>query len=61
MSMMDPFFIKEARVALNAGKWFGESGEPYARLNLATPRQTLQTALDRMAKAVAGLRAGAAD
>ncbi len=46
----DPFtfFLEEARVALNAGRNFGESGTGFLRLNFACPRATLSEALDRM-------------
>ncbi|QAU51883.1 Cystathionine beta-lyase PatB [Corynebacterium pelargi] len=46
------FFLKNARVALNEGTMFGEWGRGYARLNFATSREILETALDRMARAL---------
>ena len=50
----DPFqfFLKEARVALNDGREFGEGGEGFVRLNFACPRRTLSEALDRMRSAL---------
>ena len=44
------FFLKEARVALNAGLPFGSGGEHFVRLNFACPRSTLEEALQRMKK-----------
>ncbi|AZA08782.1 Cystathionine beta-lyase PatB [Corynebacterium pseudopelargi] len=46
------FFLEHARVALNEGTMFGELGRGYARLNFATSREILETALERMAKAL---------
>lgn len=49
---IDPFFLREAKVALNAGGNFGEAGKGYVRLNFATPRANLVTALDRMREVI---------
>lgn len=49
---IEPFFLKKARVALNSGTLFGESGKGYARLNFATPRALLEKGLNRMRDAV---------
>ncbi len=40
-----------AEVGLEPGEWFGEQGEGFYRLNLATPRSQLQDALQRLAAA----------
>jgi cystathionine beta-lyase len=50
----DPFnfFLKKAKVALNDGQSFGESGKGFVRLNFGCPRSTLTDALVRMANAV---------
>lgn len=41
----DQFFLKYAKVALNDGRWFGDSGEGFVRLNFACHRKHLQRAL----------------
>jgi len=46
------FLAQEARLALNAGYWFGREGAGYARMNIASPRSTLQQALERLTNAV---------
>ncbi len=46
------FFLKNARVALNDGKTFGQPGEGFVRLNFGCPRATLQEALERMRAAL---------
>lgn len=45
---IDGFFLKNARVALNAGKMFGENGDGFVRLNYACPRTTLVEGLQRI-------------
>nr|WP_204465847.1 MalY/PatB family protein [Shouchella xiaoxiensis] len=42
------WLTEEARVALNHGPIFGEEGEHFERMNLATPRTTLAEAMDRI-------------
>jgi len=46
-------FLKEARVALNEGKDFGQGGEGFVRLNFGCPRKTLEEALEQMKKSLA--------
>ncbi len=46
------FFLKQARVAMNDGDWFGRGGEGFVRLNFGCPRATLEEALRRMEKAM---------
>ncbi len=48
------FFLKQARVALNDGAYFGPGGEGFVRLNFGCPRSTLSEALERMRGALAG-------
>lgn len=43
---------KEARVALDEGYIFGEEGEGFERINVATSRLILKEALDRIANAL---------
>ncbi len=50
--MMNAFFLEHAQCALNNGASFGPGGEGFARLNFATPRATLESALKRMQAAV---------
>ncbi len=52
------FFLREAKVAMNEGAWFGEGGEGFVRMNFGTPRvileeglKQLKAALDRVAVA----------
>lgn len=46
------FMNNEAKVALNPGRWFGDGGSMFMRLNLACPRQTLKEGLKRIEKAL---------
>lgn len=48
---VDQFFIEEAKVAVDAGYWFGESGNGFVRLNVACPKVILSEALDRIKSA----------
>ncbi|MBS3750753.1 MAG: pyridoxal phosphate-dependent aminotransferase [Anaerolineales bacterium] len=43
------YFLKNAKVALNPGNWFGKPGEGFVRLNFACPRKILREGLDRLA------------
>ncbi|MFW5772703.1 MAG: cystathionine beta-lyase, partial [Phototrophicaceae bacterium] len=56
---IEPFFLKNARVALNNGLLFGDGGHGFARLNFATPRSVLVEALERMYGAVQRFQATA--
>lgn len=44
-----------AKVGLNDGASFGPEGNGYQRINIACPRETLKTALERIATAINGL------
>ena len=46
------FLAQEARLALNAGYWFGREGAGYARMNIAAPRSMLEEALARLKRAI---------
>jgi cystathionine beta-lyase len=48
--------LKQARVALSAGRDFGETGQGFGRLNFATSPAILEAALDRMGRAIHGQR-----
>jgi cystathionine beta-lyase len=49
---LDQFLIEEAKVGLNSGKSFGNQGEGFARINFATQRSVLLSALIRVEKAL---------
>ena len=42
------FILREARVGLNEGVWFGPGGEGFVRINFACARSTLVEALERI-------------
>jgi len=46
------FFLKQARVAMNDGQWFGKGGDGFVRLNFGCPRSMLVEALERMKMAI---------
>lgn len=46
------FFVKDAKVGLNAGADYGEEGEQFMRMNIGCPRAALEEAVDRIIKAV---------
>lgn len=48
------FFLKQAKVALNKGKDFGEPGEGFVRFNFGCPPSMVQEALERMEKSLKG-------
>ncbi|HRF96622.1 MAG TPA: PatB family C-S lyase [Aggregatilineales bacterium] len=52
MDMFEPFFLEHAKVALNRGLAFGAEGDGFVRINLASRREVLQEALERMRSAV---------
>lgn len=50
------FFLEHARVAVNDGANCGEAGRGSVRVNLATPRPILASALERMGRALRNAR-----
>ncbi|MBN1667991.1 MAG: pyridoxal phosphate-dependent aminotransferase [Anaerolineales bacterium] len=46
------FFLKQARVAMNAGEWFGKGGAGFVRLNFGCPRSMLADSLARLQTAL---------
>lgn len=46
------FFVNDARIALNDGITFGEEGRGYMRMNMASPREVIVTALTQLEQAV---------
>lgn len=49
---LDAFMMAEAKVAVNPGASFGEGGEGFVRLNLATSATLIREAIDRIAAAL---------
>lgn len=45
-------FLNDAGLALNDGAIFGPGGEGHMRLNIGCPRQTLETALNKLREAI---------
>ncbi len=48
------FFLREGKVAFNAGEDFGPGGEGFIRFNFGCPRWMLEEGLSRMQKAIQG-------
>ena len=50
LDLDDPadFFLKQARVGLNSGEWFGENYSDHVRINFGCPSEILIAALDRI-------------
>lgn len=46
------FFLKQARVGLNSGEWFGENYSDHVRINFGCPRAILSNALERIQEAL---------
>lgn len=49
------FFMKEAKVAMNDGAWFGKGGAGFVRFNFGTSPELILEALTRIQRAVATL------
>jgi cystathionine beta-lyase len=49
---LNRFMIEEARLGLNDGTLFGPGGEKHQRLNIATPRKTLERGLKQLSDAI---------
>lgn len=48
------YLLKECHLAVNDGKFFGESGDGYARFNLACPRKQIRQVLEVLKEKFAG-------
>ena len=48
---LENFFYKEAKLGLSSGTGFGEEGEGFMRINLATPRSSVEEAVSRLHQA----------
>jgi len=51
-TMVERFFVKNAKVQINAGTSYGLGGAGHMRMNIATSRKTLELALTNMASAL---------
>lgn len=49
---LENWIVKEGKVALDGGTWFGEGGSGFVRMNFACPRELLEQGLERLCKAV---------
>ena len=45
---LNGFFVEKARLALNDGAMFGDGGEGFMRLNVASPRSVIEEAMRRL-------------
>ncbi len=45
---IEEFFVKKLKLGVSYGHQFGEGGDGFIRLNIACPRKTLETALERI-------------
>jgi len=50
------FFVKRAGIGMNEGSTFGPGGEGFMRMNVATTHETVTKAMEKIERAVAGLR-----
>jgi cysteine-S-conjugate beta-lyase len=53
---LQEFFVNKAGIGMNEGSEFGQGGEGFMRMNLGTPRQVVEQALEQIEKAIASLR-----
>lgn len=53
---LEDLIINKAKLWLDSGKIFGESGTGFQRINVACPRKTLEEALNRLRVAIDSLR-----
>lgn len=51
---LEHLIVREAKLWLDSGKIFGDSGRGFQRINVACPRSVLEEALQRLEKAVHG-------
>ncbi|MDO4164138.1 MAG: PatB family C-S lyase [Bacteroides sp.] len=49
---LNDLFVRKAHLALNDGEMFGQGGEGFMRMNVASPRQVLQQAMEQLRQAV---------
>lgn len=53
---LNDFFVDKAHLALNDGTSFGQEGEGFMRLNVASPRSVLEQAMKQLAEAYEALK-----
>ena len=53
---LEHLIVHEAKLWLDSGAIFGEVGEGFERINIACPRAVLKEALERLNRAVSGLK-----
>lgn len=53
-TMLERYFVRNARVSLNPGHTYGKGGQDHLRMNIATSRKLVKLAIDNMAKALNG-------
>ena len=51
-SELDDIIVNKAKVWLDRGTMFGEEGNCYQRINIATPQALLKEAIDRISEAL---------
>jgi cystathionine beta-lyase len=49
---LDDLFVNKAKLALDSGHWFGNTGSGFMRLNIACPRSMLKEALESLNQAI---------
>lgn len=49
---VDKLFFEDAKIALDSGHWFGETGHGFMRLNVACSKEMLKKGLERLKAAV---------
>ena len=52
---LETLIVHKAKLWLDSGKIFGESGRGFQRVNVACPRSILKEALDRIRRALAAV------
>lgn len=50
--ILERLIFHDAKVALDGGTWFGDTGSGFMRINFACPRSILHEALERICKSV---------
>jgi cysteine-S-conjugate beta-lyase len=57
-AQLKDFFVHEAKVGMNPGTVFGESGSGFMRLNIGSPRHVIADALERIERALGARSTG---
>ncbi len=53
---IDDLFFNKAKIALDSGRWFGEAGSGFMRINIACPKAMLEEGLHRLKTAVENMQ-----